>query len=192
MEIGAGSIRPEKMAAYFAIEYSPVGARLLRGKGVKIARADGLSLPFESGSFDTVACHDVLEHVLDPERFLSEMTRVSRDKVIIVGPNYVGPNRKRNGKLQPTWLPFLGCLLGQHRRVHLLKRPYFSFDERWENDADAVVGVNVWWVTHQLERHGFKRLAWRTSDYASIGDRWAKLPFYDVLGFMMFLVAQRG
>lgn len=37
---------------------------------------DGHTFPFDDGRFDAVVCNQVLEHVFNPERFLSEIARV--------------------------------------------------------------------------------------------------------------------
>lgn len=37
---------------------------------------DGTTFPFESASFDSLVCNQVLEHVFEPDRFLREMARV--------------------------------------------------------------------------------------------------------------------
>jgi ubiquinone/menaquinone biosynthesis C-methylase UbiE len=55
------------------------GIRVAREKGVKnltFARADGMRLPFASGSFDLVLSHAVIEHVADPAEYLREARRV--------------------------------------------------------------------------------------------------------------------
>lgn len=43
-------------------------------------------LPFLSRSFDTVICTHTIEHVLKPEKSISEMRRVAKQKIIIVVP----------------------------------------------------------------------------------------------------------
>jgi SAM-dependent methyltransferase len=37
---------------------------------------DGTTFPFESASFDSLVCNQVLEHVFEPDRFVREMARV--------------------------------------------------------------------------------------------------------------------
>jgi SAM-dependent methyltransferase len=52
------------------------------------AQADGTRLPFPADAFDAVISSDVLEHVPQPARaaFLTELTRVSRDLVVVAAP----------------------------------------------------------------------------------------------------------
>jgi len=195
LEVGPGTLVPHNFADmdYVAIECSQVAARMLADRGVHVVTGDGQNLPFENCSFDTVACHDVVEHVADPEKLIAEMARVSKNKVIVVGPNYVGPGRKVDGKLQPVWLRFFRCgvLTRQHRKVHHLPNPRFVLDESWESDADAVSGVNVWWVVRQLQRRGFKNITWRTQGHMPRSRLFRLLPFRKLIGFMMFVVARR-
>ena len=51
-----------------------------------VKRADLLSLPFDDGSFDTVLCLDVLEHVelLDQPLALTEIVRVLKDDGLLL------------------------------------------------------------------------------------------------------------
>jgi 2-polyprenyl-6-hydroxyphenyl methylase / 3-demethylubiquinone-9 3-methyltransferase len=62
------------------------GARLL---GAEVSRV-GEPLPFESNTFDLVVSMDVIEHVLCPEPWLSELVRVTRPggRVFLTTPNY--------------------------------------------------------------------------------------------------------
>lgn len=49
---------------------------------------DGLSLPFESKSFDVIVCLDTLEHVPKDRRpaLVREMQRVARDRIVLTFP----------------------------------------------------------------------------------------------------------
>ncbi len=49
--------------------------------------SDGYNLQFEDGRFDVVTCVDVLEHVEDCNRLITEMLRVSKKGVFISTPN---------------------------------------------------------------------------------------------------------
>jgi ubiquinone/menaquinone biosynthesis C-methylase UbiE len=71
-------------------------ARRLREVGINVVTLDpapgmepdvvsrGEDLPFAGGSFDVVACRVAAHHFEDVEKAMSEMSRVSRDRVIIV------------------------------------------------------------------------------------------------------------
>ena len=52
--------------------------RFAEHPGVSFQRVDALSMPFEDGSFDTVAVAGSLHHLADPRKGLSEMMRVLR------------------------------------------------------------------------------------------------------------------
>ncbi|KAL0487018.1 methyltransferaseS [Acrasis kona] len=47
-------------------------------KNVEFVLGDGNSLNYSNGSFDVVHAHQVLQHVNNPVRLLSEMKRVTR------------------------------------------------------------------------------------------------------------------
>jgi SAM-dependent methyltransferase len=47
-------------------------------KGMKVACADALSLPFESNKFDLVICASLIEHVISPAGLVEELNRVLR------------------------------------------------------------------------------------------------------------------
>ena len=53
---------------------------------------DGLSLPFESSSFDTVLSSQVLEHVPEPGQFVAEISRVLKPggRLILTAPHIWG------------------------------------------------------------------------------------------------------
>jgi len=65
-----------------ALEYSPHALRFARthlgAEQISLTQADALHLPFADGSFDVVTLFDVLEHLRDDSRALSEVRRVLR------------------------------------------------------------------------------------------------------------------
>jgi SAM-dependent methyltransferase len=69
------------------IDLAPEAVALCRGRGVRVARASLVALPFPAGTFDAVTSFDVLYHdwVTDDRAAVSEMTRVLRpDGVLLV------------------------------------------------------------------------------------------------------------
>ena len=53
---------------------------------LRYATGDLYELPFEDDAFDTVVCSEVLEHLDDPDRALSEVHRVARRAVVLSVP----------------------------------------------------------------------------------------------------------
>lgn len=70
-------------------------------------QADGLQLPFGDGAFDLVVCAQVYEHVADPVRLASEITRVLRPGGICYfsGPNRLWPYEYHYRAWFIHWLP---------------------------------------------------------------------------------------
>jgi SAM-dependent methyltransferase len=80
LDVGAGESPWREMAPY--VEYVAADAKHADSFGMRqrpdIVYYDGSKLPFPEGSFDHVLCTEVLEHVAEPRRFLSEIRRVLR------------------------------------------------------------------------------------------------------------------
>ena len=82
-------------------------------KRVVFQIAEGSNLPFENDYFDTVILTEILEHLIQPERVLSEVKRVLRDggKVIITVPYGLNPDPDHKRSYYPisfikTVIPF--------------------------------------------------------------------------------------
>ncbi|MDY7083639.1 MAG: class I SAM-dependent methyltransferase [Actinomycetota bacterium] len=61
-----------------AVEYGHDGATAARQRALPTVRGDGRALPVRPGSVDLVCAFDVLEHIDDDERVVSEIRRVLR------------------------------------------------------------------------------------------------------------------
>lgn len=76
LDVGCGT-KPYKnlfdVNEYIGLEYN---SSLARERGVAEYYYNGHAFPFEDESFDSILCNQVLEHVFNPDEFLSEITRV--------------------------------------------------------------------------------------------------------------------
>jgi SAM-dependent methyltransferase len=80
-------------AVVFAIDFSISKAAFVAGPGVRAACADATELPFRSGAFDAVLVRDLLHHVPDRGRVLSEVARVLKPggRLTLIEPNGRNP-----------------------------------------------------------------------------------------------------
>lgn len=60
------------------------GRRFSKNKSLSFRIADAHKLPFKQRSFDAVFCLETLEHIEEPDKVISEMWRVLRNKGYIV------------------------------------------------------------------------------------------------------------
>jgi ubiquinone/menaquinone biosynthesis C-methylase UbiE len=90
-------------------------ARRLREAGINVVSVDaapgmepdvvsrGEDLPFAEGSYDVVACRVAAHHFEDIEKAMSEMARVSRDRVIVVDNLFLDEQAEEADRLRdPT------------------------------------------------------------------------------------------
>lgn len=64
------------------IEITGIDVLVREGTAIPVREFDGLTIPYESSSFDAVTLVDVLHHAADPERLLREAARVAPVVVI--------------------------------------------------------------------------------------------------------------
>jgi SAM-dependent methyltransferase len=76
---------------YVCVEYSDLSAKALEQSGytVHVLDVSSQDLPFEPSSFDLVIASEVLEHLLNPERFLKGCARILKPegRIICTTPN---------------------------------------------------------------------------------------------------------
>jgi SAM-dependent methyltransferase len=59
-----------------SLEYSQLGYELQLRKGIDVTKGDARDIPFPSDYFDALICLDVLEHIQEDDRVVSEIQRV--------------------------------------------------------------------------------------------------------------------
>ena len=64
---------------------------------------DGYNLPFPDNSFDVITCIDVIEHVEDYNRLITEMIRVTRKGIFLSTPNRRIENTNSDGTPKNYW-----------------------------------------------------------------------------------------
>lgn len=89
---GAELINAAGAAEVVAIDRSEAALELAKSAvtdGVTLEHGDVESLPFGDGSFDIIACFDLIEHVDEPDRALDEFARVLRPDglLLLSSPN---------------------------------------------------------------------------------------------------------
>ena len=96
LDIGCGdgslaTLVKDKYDEVYGVDFSESAVSLAKKKGVIVSNIDlnHDALPYENNFFDTVACLDVLEHVIDPLRLLKESFRVLKPEgtIILSTPN---------------------------------------------------------------------------------------------------------
>jgi hypothetical protein len=187
LEFGGGTLLPRPSADYCTIDLSFEAARRAHQRGIAALVADGVEAPFANQTFDTVACYDVLEHVIRPAAFLAEMCRVTRRRVVIAGPNYVGLHTGGMSRYLP--LRLWAYLSGPGKACPQITDPYLHFDEHWLPDRDAIAAPNAGWVAACLQRHSMHIVQLRTwdLDFSCLN----ALPALRSLGRFMLVVGEK-
>ena len=73
-----------------SVEFSPYAIELQKAKGISVVEADAKNLPFSEDTFDVILCLDVLEHIKEDDRVVSEIFRVLKPggNLILSVPQY--------------------------------------------------------------------------------------------------------
>lgn len=138
LDIGSG----DGSIAYAILERRPdlsitgVDVLLRRATRIPVIEYDGSTLPFLDDCFDAVCLIDVLHHSDDPQRLLSEASRVSRDLVLI-------KDHIADGFLAVPTLKFMDWI-GNARHGVTLPYNYLTGAEWHEHLGKARLTVQGW------------------------------------------------
>lgn len=138
------------------VELLPEAADAARRRGIPVEAFDLATpdWPLPPASFDVVVAGEIIEHLVDPDRFLDNVGRHLRPhgKLIITTPNVASLGRR------------LMLLVG--------KNPYLEFSSRDEVNGFPTVGHVRYYTKQTLLRitsaHGFRPLR-ITSDRLNLG-----------------------
>lgn len=98
---------------------------------IPVAQFDGITIPYETSSFDVVMFVDVLHHAEDPLRLLQEAVRVTR-KLVLIKDHY------RNGIFASQCLRLMDWVGNASKNV-VLPYNYLSQSEWMEAYRDAKI-----------------------------------------------------
>lgn len=76
LDVGCGTKPYRSLFAVNAYIGLDIDSEASRQRGIADHLYDGKAFPFADGSFDSILCNQVLEHVFNPEEFLGEIARV--------------------------------------------------------------------------------------------------------------------
>jgi len=129
--MGSGEYLEKFPEGSIGIDVSKENIHIGRKKGLRVIRTDiNQGLPFLDGSFHTVFCSHVIEHVDSPLNLLRETNRVLRTEMNLI-----------------LAVPIEKTL------VRLVKEDYFK------NHKTHLYGLSVEGIDHLLEKAGFKPIA---------------------------------
>jgi methionine biosynthesis protein MetW len=98
----------EYAAGYVGVDISPSAVRMAADRGLDAQLIDDAAeLPFDDASFDVAVCIEVIEHLFEPQRALSEIVRVLRPggRLIVTVPNAAHWRNRLDLALLGRWNP---------------------------------------------------------------------------------------
>lgn len=152
LEVAPG-LRPRlPMEGTQFLDISEPAIAKLRGRGAQVAIGKVTRLPFADGAFDLVCAFDIIEHVDDDDRALSEVSRAAKPGgVVLVSmplhaeywtsfDELVGHKRR----YEPTEL--LSKLAQHHLTVE--RSAVYGMQPR----SSMLVDLGMWWLLNDRER----------------------------------------
>jgi SAM-dependent methyltransferase len=170
LEVAPG-LRPRlPIAGTQFLDISAMALEKLRGRGAQVVLGEISALPFADASFDLVCALDIVEHVDDDDRALSELSRVAESGAVLLISTPLHPlkwtsfdelvGHKR--RYEPSQL--LAKLARHHLRVE--RSAVFGMQPR----SSRLVDIGMWWLLHHRER----AMWWYNRAFTQFGLRFQK------------------
>ncbi len=166
---------------------------------------DGVTLPFSENQFDAVGAFNVLEHVDEPERFISDLVRVLKPggTLIISSPNFLRVLGFRD--YHPRMRGLLNKCRNAIRMLQIAtqiqrdpKNVQFErmapiIKEPFTPDDDAIVVTNPLHMKFFVEQAGasVSSIACTDREVSPVIDWGLNLPILKLLWFNSFVIAQK-
>ena len=134
------------------LDISAPAVAKLRGRGAQVLLGNVTCLPFADSSFDLVCAFDIIEHVDEDDRALSEVSRTAKPGAAILISLPLHP------ALWTSFDAFVGHkrrydpqqLLSQLARHHLTVERSAAFG--MQPRSSLLVDLGMWWLLHDRER----------------------------------------
>lgn len=152
LEVAPG-LRPRlPITGTYFVDISVTAMNKLRRRGASVAIGSVTSLPFPAGAFDLVCSLDIVEHVDDDERALSELSRVCAPGGVLLLSAPLHPSRwsafdEFVGHRRRYDPPNLFAKLAR-RGLTVARSAVFGMRPR----SSRLTGFGMWWLTHQRDR----------------------------------------
>ncbi len=137
---------------------------------------DGATLPFNDGTFDSAGALNVLEHVEQPETFITELVRVVKPggRIILSSPNFfrVIGFRDYHPKMRGLSNKLKNWRRLRAKRIQMANNPSeVRFDrmdpifrEQFQPDDDAIIATNGIEMRFFLEQNGCRVMSVECTD----------------------------
>lgn len=121
LDVGCGegsrldTLLPEGKAAW-GVDIDPYAVNLAKKQYPwhNFQLYSGTQLPFSAGEFDLVYSAFVLEHTINPKKFIDELVRVGK-QVVILCPNFGAPNRRSPNSVENPLIKLLWGFINDYK-----------------------------------------------------------------------------
>ena len=134
------------------LDISAPAVAKLRGRGAKVVIGKVTCLPFADSAFDLVCAFDIIEHVDDDDRALSEVSRAAKPGGVVLV----------SMPLHPEFWTSFDELVGHKRRyepallLSKLARHHLTVERSavfgMQPRSSFLVDLGMWWLLHDRER----------------------------------------